>query len=529
MHFSQVFILMILAFLAGVFLGSFFHVPQTAVYSAISICLILIAIFFRRESRALNPKITFWSFIFLFLLFGIMRFNLSQSKTQILEKFAQAQAQLADVVAERHKIKVNVFGYIDSEPETRNGKRQFIFKSNFIQSEGHFIEADERILVTSGLFPEYIYGQTLRLNGILSLPGEVFKQSEKSGIGYASYLAHQGVFTLMGYPEIEMLELKLSFLEKSKIFVYRSIFKVKNIFQSSVSHSLTEPSASFINGLLTGARREMPDELLENFKNTGLTHILAISGYNVTIIAGLVISFFVLFFKRNRAFWFTFFILWGFCILTGAQASVVRATIMGLLLLFAQKEGRLYQAGNAVIYAGAIMVLITPGLLRFDVGFQLSFAATLGLVYLKPIFDRKITLARFNEWARVLRIFQIRENIIMTLSAQLMVLPLLIFYFHNLSIIALPANIIVLPFVPITMASGFIMGLAGLIHPFFGRLLGYFVWLLTTLEIKIISFLGGLKWVAIQTSLSWYFVLAVYCLVVYIIVHDYRKHRIKKI
>src|SRR3989344_4872045 len=195
--------------------------------------------------------------------------------------------------------------------------------------------------------------------------------------------------------------------------------------------------------------------------------------------------------------------------MTGAAASAVRAAVMGILLLFALQVGRLYQIKNALILAGAIMVYLNPRVLVWDLGFQLSFAATLGLVYIEPI------LERWFSWGEKDDMMQAKKNffkktarsakiiLATTLAAQIAVLPLLIINFGQLSLIAPLANILVLPFIPLTMLLGFLSALGGLVWIYIGKILGWVTWLFLTYEIKIIELLANLSLAAISFKWTW--------------------------
>ncbi|MDP2932824.1 MAG: ComEC/Rec2 family competence protein, partial [bacterium] len=278
-----------------------------------------------------------------------------------------------------------------------------------------------------------------------------------------------------------------------------------------------EPNAAFLNGILLGSRTEIPTDVKNDFSRTSTTHILAISGYNITIIAAIFSWFFLFFFRRPIAFWFSVAGIAVFAILTGAQASVVRAAIMGVLVLLARREGRLSDPRNALALTGALMVFISPRILRYDVGFQLSFAATIGLIYVAPLIEKY--------FKKLPNFFNFREMFVMTLSAQLFVLPLLIYYFKNLSLVSLPANIIILPIVPLAMLLGALTGVAGLILPFLGRLVGYFAWLVSAFELGVIKLFAKPSWAAISVQFNWYAVILAYAAIIGFLIWLSRKNR----
>ncbi len=533
MHSSQVFLWLLLAFLTGVFAGSFFLIPQDAVWLAAGVGAILIAVFFRRGSRILNPKIAFVAFWALLFLFGVGRFNVVSARQRVLEKFARASSELTDIDPQ-NKIKITLRGYIDGEPEIKGDRQRLVFRSKFAESAQRLIKTDERVLITTRLYPSYRYGQQIKIYGEPMLPKNFSPPSAtggggsdfdpvrdhpaegtataargrpvSNGIDYKSYLAKDGIYTLMSYPEIETSAVRLLFVERLKIGFLSQVFVFKKVFVDSINRSISEPHAAFINGILLGAKTQIPAEIQDDFRRAGTSHILAISGYNITMIAGMISWLFLLFLRRQTAFWFSVVGVLLFVVLTGAQASVVRAAIMGLLLLAAQREGRLYGAVNAIIFAGAVMVFLNPQILRYDVGFQLSFMATLGLIYLFPVLEEKFEARRW----RLPKFLSFGETLAMTLAAQIFVLPLLLYYFKNLSLVSLPANILVLPLVPYAMLLGFAMGLAGMILPFLGQLVGYFVWLLTSIQLGLIGLLAKPSWAAVSMEFSWYLVVLVY-------------------
>lgn len=253
--------------------------------------------------------------------------------------------------------------------------------------------------------------------------------------------------------------------------------------EQTISRALPEPQASFMAGLLLGARRNIPKNLLDSFATTGTTHIIALSGYNITIIAAALASIFnFLTLAKKQSFWLAMAAIIFFVWLTGFQVSLIRAAIMGILTLFALTSGRLYSIHNALALAGALMILFDPFILLHNISFQLSFLATLGIVWLFPIFSR------------------LGETLGTTLSAQIMVMPLITYYFGNLSLISPLANLLILPLIPLTMLFGFILVLGSFLWSSLAWLLAAPAWLLLTLEIKIIELLATAPFASLRLS-----------------------------
>ena len=335
---------------------------------------------------------------------------------------------------------------------------------------------NEKILIVTRRYPEYRYGDLLRASGRLEPP-----ENFSPDFNYTSYLAKDEIFLTMRFPEIVIQGYGPGNTLREILFRLRSVF-IQNLRQH-----LPEPHASFLSGLLVGERSSLPEELADELRITGTTHLVALSGYNITIVADALLKGLLFFFVPfSAAFFGAVLGIILFVILTGAQASAVRAAIMGILVLVARREGRQYRMRNALAFAAALMLLANPKILRFDVGFQLSFLATLGLIYGSPLIDsgyEKIK-QRLALWARDRHVVQespatlprrkkkalLREVLISTLAAQLFVLPLLVYDFGRLSLVSPLANLAILPVIPATMFFGFLTGSAAFVSAWLGTL-----------------------------------------------------------
>lgn len=495
MHKSQIFFYFLTAFILGAFFGSFFSAGDYFLFSMLAIGLILISLFWRK-----NWQLVIFGFLFIFFIFGLVRFQSFSSQNRILEEFSN------------RNVKVTLIGYIDSEVKDSGLVQNFIFKVKELRVPNYKFGVNEKTVVSARLYPQYYYGQNLKINNELEFP-----QNFEPGFDYRAYLSKEGVFTTMSFPKIELVDQikKQSFLEKTKISLFKVIFKFKNNFERAISRSIAEPNAAFINGILLGSRENIPKDLKEDFSKTGITHVLAISGYNITIIASIISWFFLLFFRRGIAFYFSVAGIILFTILTGASASVSRAAVMGILILLASKSGRLYDPRNSIAVAGMIMIFLNPIVLRYDVGFQLSFLATIGILFVSPIIQRY--------FKKIPNFFDFRETFIATTSAQLMVLPLIIFHFHNFSLVSLPANILILPLIPYSMLLGFFSGLAGMILPVLGQIVGYGAYLITAIEIGLVKLFSRPGFASFNFIISWPWLVILYSALFYII------YRLKKV
>lgn len=310
-----------------------------------------------------------------------------------------------------------------------------------------------KVLVKTARLPAYTYGDALRLTGYLKAP---FETEEFS---YKNYLARYGIESVMYYPRIA----KVSGGHGSLFFA--TMFRVRAAFESEIGRVFPEPSASFMAGLLTGSRRGIPDDVMAHFSATGLTHIIAISGYNIALIIALAVAIVGRFIRRQWQFPFVAIFVVLFTLFVGANPAVIRAAVMGLLAFFALTIGRQYHAGVAITGTAAAMVALTPAILFDDVSFQLSFAAVLGLMYIAPLFE--------NVTKRIPNVFAIRESLVMTIASNIATAPLIWFHFGRLPLIAPVANLLVAPAIPLAMATGFVATVVGWMNEPLGIALGY--------------------------------------------------------
>lgn len=416
-----------------------------------------------------------------FFVCGALLYNTAKLDQGILTQFTDRLVTNKD--GKTSGLKVAIEGYIKDEPVINGDKQILVLAAQRLIVPGRTLDVQENVQIAVKIYPKYLYGETIRVFGTINAPNET------DGPGYKNYLAKDGIFTTMLYPEINSAEPQLSWWQQRKLNLFSKIFAVKNAFEVSLNRSISEPSASFVGGILLGTRSQIPKNIKDAFARTSLTHVLAISGYNVTIIANIIVASLLWVMRRKTAFWFAVGMIFVFTIMTGAQASVVRAAIMGMLVLLARHQGRFYNVKNAIALAAGAMILANPLSLKYDVGFQLSFMATLGLVFLSPQIEKF-----FVNWPKS----TLKETLVMTLSAQIFVLPLLIFYFGNFSVISLPANLVILPTIPVTMILGFAAGVAGLILPVAGQVVGYFAWCLATIQLKLVVLFAAPSWASLS-------------------------------
>ncbi|MBI2626635.1 MAG: ComEC/Rec2 family competence protein [Parcubacteria group bacterium] len=495
---SKIFLICLLAFIFGVGLGSFVNVAEKA---ALIIFLVLGILFL--GVGLVDKSKSLWIFLLVIVFAGIVRFNIEKTNRAQFDGFIGVN------------FAVTVRGYINDQPQIFEDKQRFIFKAEQIIANDLVVSVADNILITSDLYPKYNFGD------ILEIEGEFQKPTSFDDFDYAAYLAKDDIYVLSYYPKIKKICedkpncLTHSFATTLKNDFFRIVFNWKQKFENSLNYSVNEPNASFLNGVILGSRSNIPIDLKEDFKKTGTSHIFAISGWNITIIGQIIGGFFLLFFRRPVAFWFTVGVIATFVLLTGASASVVRAAVMGVLVLLAYKEGRFYNATNAVVFAGALMILVNPKILRFDVGFQLSFLATLGLLYIGPVIERF--------FKRLPSLFKFKENLIATLSATVAILPLAIFYFRQFSIVSVPTNILVLPAIPWAMLFGFLSGILGLLFNPLGQAVGWTAWLFSFYALGIIKLFAKLSFAVFEVRWHWVVVFVYYVILSFVLRRNFKQ------
>ncbi len=272
---------------------------------------------------------------------------------------------------------------------------------------------------------------------------------------------------------------------------------------------LDQRAAELVNGMVLGVK---PNDkyFMSDLRRTGTIHIIVVSGENLSIVAGFILRFRNRLGKR-RVLILSFVVIWLYALITGGQPPVMRAAIMITFAYTAQVLGRQYWDFYALALAAAIMLLMKPFLL-YDISFQLSFMATLGVIaFTKPIY-RAIRDANFSPIALINKIpFGVSENLAATLAAQLMVDPLILYNFHQFSVLSPVVNVLVLPVVLYLTLTGAVLLFAGYFWPVLGIIISYLIVLPATYFSTMTTFFAQLPVVSKTiTGFSLWMVIAYY-------------------
>lgn len=410
---SKILVFLCLAFIGGVFLNSIVNFPRSLWPGFLFISSFLIAF------GGVNKKSALIGFTVLALALGVFRVGVFEMKNQ------------AEDLIKYHEKDVTLKGIVIDEVQKKRDQQKLVFKAETLNSQ----KVEGRALISAELYPEYNYGDKLKLKGELREPA-VFDD-----FNYKEYLAEKQIYSVAYYPEIEILK-----RNQGNIF-FGFIYNLKNKARDIIEMSLLPPQSSVLKAVTLGDRFGLSDELKTKLNHSGTRHIVAISGLHIILFMELLFYLFLaLGLWRGQAYYLVFLFLFLFVLFVGAPASAIRASLMGTLVLTSQKLGRLREADKALLLVASIMLLFDPSLLLSSVGFQLSFTATLGIVYLKPILDRKTE--------NLSNSFGLKDVLTMTLSAQAGVLGLLVFHFGRFSLISPLANIFIVPMLPVVMISG---------------------------------------------------------------------------
>ncbi len=374
---------------------------------------------------------------------------------------------------------VRLRGVVDGEPDERPTGRLYRVDVRGVFDGGLWAEAQGKVLVRTWLFPAYEYGDLIEIEGELEA-APVFPEFD-----YRDYLLRQGVVALAAYPDVTLVEPGHgSALTEAVIDARRSL-------AGRLDEVLPEPQSSLASGVLLGTRSNLAPDLKAAMEATGTSHLVAVSGQNVALLAGLMIAAFAWAIGRRPAAWLALATIAGYAVLVGGQASVVRASIMASMYVMSIVLGRQSAAPVGLALAAAVMTALEPQVVH-DVGFQLSFAATIGLITLGQ--EAKLRLEAFAaRWPAVARSplsTPLIETLAITSAAIAFTLPITALSFGEVSLVALPANLFAVPaFVAVAVTAA--LAVAASVLPG-GEMLGWLAWLPATYMIGVIELFASL-------------------------------------
>ena len=448
-----------IAWVGGAYLGSLVSPPLYAFLLAFVLGSV-IALLWRRKPAFL------WAGLCLIVLFGgigCYHWRVSEATVQSFNDSGR----------------VEIKGEVARDPELEGSAAKLSLSAREIKINGDWQETSGKVLIYTGAFPSYSLGDWIKVTGELESPAAVENPD------YRDYLAQHGFRSTMSYPQI-------GFMQRGWLC------STRNRLSESLSRALPEPQDSLAQALLLGIRSHLPDTLADSFRGSGTSHIVAISGMNVAMLAGVILGVAAWLFGRRRPIYLviTFAAVWIYALLTGMQPPVFRAAIMFSLFLTALWLGRPRSAMPALALAAAIMVGIDPSVLR-DVSFQLSFVSIAGIALLLPPFEeiwQKRGAPRLETRASVLAFSRpIVQSLMVSLAAIIAVYPLIAYYFGYVSVVGLPATFFALLALPGAIILGLLTAVLGLFAPPLAWVVGWVAWLFLNYIIKVVEGFGDLS------------------------------------
>ena len=453
-------ILLSCAWILGIFIGSLFRLPCLLIFTGV---IPLFTIFFKHRYRKLIIIVS----LSLFALFGgAIRYSYSLPTDENQLRLYTGQI-------------VEIKGMIDRDPEIRDKTVHLELSAAEINLGGQRTTVKGRVLLYASRNTSYYYGDIIRVTGKLEIPPQL------DDFDYQGYLQNQGIYSVMSYPQIEVMEQG----KGSKPLSW--IYSLRNHLAETLESILPEPQAALAQGIVLGMRGNIPQTLKDDFSHTGTSHILAISGQNLSILAGILVSIGIWLFGRRHYIyiWLALAIIWLYTILTGLSPPVIRAAIMASLFLTAELLGRQRSAVTALAFAAAVMIGITPSVLR-DASFQLSFLAMTGLVFIAPSLQnlsRKAVSATLGEDGLPASLTNIvLDSLAVSLAAIIAVWPIIAYYFKIVSLVAPLTTLLALPALTgIIVISAIAAGL-GIIFLPLGQIIGWVAWLFLSYFLLIV-------------------------------------------
>jgi competence protein ComEC len=382
-------------------------------------------------------------------------------------------------------------GTVDDYPDRRDYALYLHFDVTRLRLDGAWREVSGVARLQVPRETDARYGDQLQVFGEPTTPPEF------EDFSYKDYLARQDIHSLIrSYGAVRILA-----RDQGSPF-YAALYALRDRARAAIYTLLPDPSASLLAGILLGIDSEIPREVREAFNATNTAHIIAISGFNIAIIAGLLATLARRFVGERRAALVVILGLAAYTLLVGASPSVVRAAIMGSLSLIALHYHRQNDALNALSASALLMLAHNPFTL-FDLGFQLSFLATLGLIlYVTPLSTAFESLfARFTTSKRAKQIVgALGDSFIITLAAQITTTPLIVFAFHRFSLVGLLTNLIVLPAQPAVMVLGGLATLLGMLVQPIGQVLAWIAWAFLAFTIAVVQFTASLPFASIPVG-----------------------------
>lgn len=409
-------------------------------------------------------------------------------------KYLQTKNDLNIFSGVPHRFEGVVFGGVSHKEQTV----KFIVSLNNVLVNDREEKIKGNVLVTASRDIDVSHGDVVEFLGTI-VPPKNFVTEKGDIFNYQGYLNSRGIHATVLYPKIIL---------KENFGIIGKLVSLKISFEEKTKTIFPEPEASLLNGILFGTNDSLGEKLTTNLKNTSTIHIAVLSGYNIALVV-VALLFLTSFLPKRISIIFSVCGIILFVAMVGAEPPAVRSAIMAVIALLGIILGRSYDAGRALFIAIVLMLLVSPEIYN-NPSFILSALATFGIIFFTPLvsFVFYFLTNKYN----------FRELFSTTISAQFSVTPYLIYLTGLFSIVSLPANILILPFIPFIMIFGFISVLVSFI---FGALALPFVGItevMLSYVISVVNFFGGLSFATVEfgnfskvlTFLIYFFIVVIF-------------------
>jgi len=449
---GKLFFLFCLVFVGGIFVNSFFNISWQIPTGLLILSLVLsLASFlsFKLDKRLL----IFAVLVFAFIL-GTVCY---QSES---EKILESQLRSFN---DSDSEKITLVGIINDEPDLKESSQQLRIKVESLNN----IEIKGNLQVITSKYPSYRYGDKVKIQGKLKTP-ENFEK-----FNYQGYLQKERIYSMMIFPDIEVLEFEKGNPIRQILFSFK--FKFDEVWQKFLS----PPHLGIFEALVFGEEENIPKAWKEKLNLSGTRHLTAVSGMNITIISFLLTGILLgLGLWRQQASLISLISIWLYILMIGAPSSGLRAGLMVSLFLIIQALGKSIDGLRSLLFSAVVLLIENPLILKFDIGFQLSFLAMAGLISWQPFFKEKV----FKKLPELLKL-----SLAATLASQVFTLPILIYNFGYISLISPLTNVLLVPIIPYLTMIGFVFGSLGIIFSFFAKILSWFLWLGTSYILLVVD------------------------------------------
>lgn len=456
----------VISFILGIIFAFYFHSLNFWFILFIALVLFVLAL-----NNFLLKKKNLYFFYFTVLLFfvlGFLRYQFFASKHQI------DYSKINNFITQSF--------IVSEEPEEKSYRTKIILENP---------ENNLKFLAMVPKVPFYNYGDKVRVEAWIK------KIDNFQNFDYENFLRKDGVLYELRIKNIQKIS------EHQGNWLKEKLYNFKNNLIERIDKIIGGDEAKLLSGILLGAKENLGNEWLEKFRKTGVIHIVVLSGFNLTILASVIVILLGVL-NRKISLFLAIASIALFMLMVGASATVLRAGLMAFLVFIGNYLGKRTEAIRLLFISAFLILLWNPLYLFYDPSFQLSFLATLGLLLLSPVLDKKIPKTE----NKILKL--IREILIATLSVEIFIFPFLIYLMGEISIIAPVVNILVLTLLTPVMIFGLLILLISSFSWNIAIIFGFFEFLILRYFLWIVDIFSNFKYAVLKFDLNFTFVIIFY-------------------